>query len=134
MRAISAPRWQRVSTSSFGARAGGLHRADQRARARGEAGTHAGVAEHEAQRLRQAAVDLLDVAFEGDVVGEIELADTRRVAAAAEVLQQQRIVELPDLGFAETDLAADVDADPAAAHAMAGRLAFHQIQRIAERA
>ena len=43
---------------------------------------------------RQAAVDRLEVALEAQVVGQVELADARGVAAAAEVLEQQRVVEL----------------------------------------
>ena len=111
-----------------------LEDVDQRAKPLGQSGLHSGMRQDEAQHLRQAAVDGLEVALEGEVVGQIELADARRIAAAAEILQQQRVVELPDLALAQADLAADVDADPAAAHAMPGRLAFDHVQRVAERA
>ena len=39
--------------------------------------------------LRQAAVDELEVLFEKEIVGQIQLADPRRIAAAAEILQEQ---------------------------------------------
>ena len=52
----------------------------------GEAGFQAGMTEHEAQRLRQTAVDELEVLFEGEIVGQIKLADPRRVAAAAKIV------------------------------------------------
>ena len=50
--------------------------------------------EDEAQHLRQAVVELLEVPLEIEIVGQIELADARGVAAAAEILQQQRVVEV----------------------------------------
>ena len=74
-----------------------LEDVDDGAEPLGEAGFQAGVAEHEAQRLRQAAVDGLEVVLEGEIVGQVQLADARRVAAAAEILQQQRVVEFADL-------------------------------------
>lgn len=89
--------------------------------------------EDEPQSLRQAAVNGFSVAFECQVVGQIELANPRRIAAAAEILHQQRIVKFPDFLLVQSDFAADVDADPAAAYAMPGRLAFDQIERMAER-
>jgi hypothetical protein len=114
--------------------AGCLESGDQRADAIGEPGFQPGVGEHETQGLRQAAVDVFGVAFEGDVVGQIKLADARRIAAATEVLEQQRVIEFADLLLAQPDFAADVDTDPAAADAMSGRLALDQIERITERA
>ena len=98
----------------------------------GEAGFQAGMAKHEAQRLRQAAVDELEVLFEGEIIGQIQLADPRRVAAAAKILQQQRIIEFGNLGLAEADFPADFDADTAASHAMSGRLSLGEIERVAE--
>ena len=47
-----------------------LEHLDQRAEALRQAGLHAGVRQHEAQRLRQAAVDGLEVLFEGEIVGQ----------------------------------------------------------------
>ena len=60
-------------------------------------GFEAGMAQHEAQRLRQAAVDELEVLLEGEIIGQIQLADARRIAAAAKILQQQRVIEFRDL-------------------------------------
>ena len=82
-----------------------LEDVDQRAKSFGQAGLQSGMGEHEAKRLRQAAVDLLEVVFELDVVGQIELADPRGIAAAAQILQQQRVVQFPQLEFAEPELA-----------------------------
>ena len=53
---------------------------------------------------------------------------------AAEVLEQERIVEVPAFLFGEADVAADVHPDPAAADTVSGRLAFDEIQRVAQRA
>ena len=53
--------------------------------------------EDELRDLRQAAVDPLEVALEREVVGHVQLADARRVAAAAQVFQEQRVIELPQL-------------------------------------
>ncbi len=131
LRAMSAPRWQRVSISSraIAAVAEDVHDRTKPLRRPGPL-----LRRDEAQRLRQAAVDLLEVVFEGQVVGEVELADARCIAAAAKVLQEERIIEFPDLGIAEADLAADLRADPAAADATAFRLPFVHIEGMAERA
>ncbi len=43
----------------------------------GETGFQPGMAQHEAQRLRQTAVDELEVLLEGEIVGEIRPADPR---------------------------------------------------------
>jgi len=91
------------------------------------------VGQHEAERLRKAAVDLLEVVLEGQIVGQIELADARRIAAAAEIFEQQRVVQLPDPALVEADFLADLHADPAAADAMTLRLPLGQVQRVAER-
>ena len=104
-----------------------------RTEALGEAGFQSRVRQHETQRLRQTAVDILEVVFEGEVVGQIELADARGVAAAAEVLEQQRVIEFPQFVIGEAGLAADMDADPAAAHAMTGGLALGHVERVTER-
>ena len=111
-----------------------LEHVDQRAKALGQAGLQSGMGEHEAKRLRQAAIDLLEVMFELDVVGQIELADPRGIAAAAQILEQQRVIQFPQLEFADPDLLTDLRADEAAAHAMPGRLAFGHVERVAERA
>ena len=111
-----------------------LEDVDDGPEALGEACLQAGVGQHEAQRLRQAAVDLLEVVLEGEIVGQIELADARRIAAAAEVLEQQRVVEFPDPALIEADFLPDLHADPAAADAMALGLALGHVERMAERA
>ncbi len=116
----------------FGRRPGGLERGDQRADALRQPGFQSGVRQNKAKRLRQAAVDQFGVVFEAQVVGHVKLADARRVAAAAEVLQEQRVIELPYFGLAQTDLAADMDSDPTTADAVAGRLALDHIQCVAE--
>ncbi len=92
------------------------------------------MAKDETQRLREAAVDLLEIVFEGQIVGQVELADARRIAAAAEILEQQGVVELRQIGFRRGRFAADMHSDPAAANAVAGRLALGHVQRMAERA
>lgn len=69
--------------------------------------------------------------FEGQIIGEVESADARRIAAAAEVLGQQSVVELR---LPEADLPADLGTDPAAADAMAFRLPFGHVEGMAERA
>ena len=111
---MSAPRVQRVRISSSRDLLAVAQDVDDAAQAVGQAGVQAGVAEDEAQHLRQPVADGLEVALEGEVVGEVELADARRVAAAAEVLQQQHVVELAQGRHVEADLRADVHADPAA--------------------
>ena len=90
--------------------------------------------QHEAKHLRQAAVQQLEVLLERQVIGQIEFADARGIAAAAEILEQQGVVQILELGLRQAELAADVDADPAAPHAVARRLALGQVQRPAERA
>ena len=75
---------------------------------------------------------ILEVVLEGEIVGQIELADPRRVAAAAKILQQQRVIEFGDLVLAEADFPADFDTDAAASHAMSGRLPLGEIERVAE--
>ncbi len=109
-----------------------LEDVDDGAKPFGKAGLQAGMAEHETQRLRQAAVDELEVLFEGEIIGQIQLADPRRVAAAAKILQQQRVIKFGDLVLAEADFPADFDTYPAASHAMSGRLSLGEIERVAE--
>lgn len=84
----------------------------------------AGVTQHEAQRLRQTAVDELEVLLKGEIVGKIQFADAGRVAAAAEILHEESVVELCELVLIEADFLADFDADTAASRAMTRRLTF----------
>jgi hypothetical protein len=93
-RAMSAPRVQRVLIRSSVMR-GPLRRMLTTLRSRPASPAFSPVcAEDEAQHVGQAGADGLEVALEGEVVGQVELADPRRVAAAAEVLEQQRVVEV----------------------------------------
>jgi len=93
----------------------------------------AGMAEYETKHLRQAVADRLEIALETEVVGQVQLADARRIAAAAQILEQQRVVQVPQVVIVEAQAAPDVHADPAAAHAMAFRLALGDVERVAER-
>jgi hypothetical protein len=85
-----------------------------------------------AQRLQHAAVEPLVVALKATVVGQIQLANAGGIAAAAEVLHQQRVVEVAQRGIAEAQFAANMNADPAAADAMARRLPLRHVQRMAQ--
>jgi hypothetical protein len=98
----------------------------------GEAGFQPGVRQHKAQSLRQTPIYCLGVVFEGQVIRHKELADAGRVAATSEILQQQRVVELPHLGVAEPNPFGYVHADPAATNAMPLGLPFDEIQSVAE--
>jgi hypothetical protein len=88
--------------------------------------------EDEAQDLRKAAVDELEVPFEAQVVRQVEFADPGGVAAAAKILQEQGVIEIGELLVPEIERTADRDAYPAAADAMAGRLALGEVEGAAE--
>jgi hypothetical protein len=62
---------------------------DQGAKPPGQPGLRAGVRDHEAKHLRQAAIDGVEVALEAEIVGQIKLANERRVAAEAEILEER---------------------------------------------
>jgi hypothetical protein len=62
----------------------------------------------------KSSADGLEVPLELQIVGQIELANARGITAASQVLQQQRVVQLPLLTLGEPNLAANVHADPAA--------------------
>jgi hypothetical protein len=111
-----------------------LQNVDDRSDALGQARLRAGVRKDEAQRGGEAAVDGFETALEADVVGEIERADSRGVATAAEVLEEQGVIEVGQCPPVETGRLADVHADPAGADAVAGRLALGHVERVAERA
>ncbi len=102
------------------------------AKALGQSSFQAGVLQHKARHLRQAVADALEVALKGQVVGQIQLANARRVAAAAQVFQQQRVVQLPALLVAQAQRLGDVHTNPAAAHAVALGLAFGDVQCVAQ--
>jgi hypothetical protein len=63
------------------------HDVEQSAQALGRPGIQARMADDEAQHLVQRSVDELEIPFQEDMVGRIELADTGGIAAAAEVLE-----------------------------------------------
>ena len=90
--------------------------------------------EDEVERRGKAGADRLVALLERAVVGFVQLADPRRVAAAAEVLEQQRVMQLVPLGVGQAEHLADPAADPAGADAMAGGLPLGDVERIAERA
>ena len=73
-----------------------------------------GLAEHEMQRRREARPDRLIALFEGAIVGCVKLADARRVAAAAEVLEQQGVIKIVELGLTRPIAFPIWNADPAA--------------------
>ena len=54
-----------------------------------------GVHEHEPQRLRRGAAYSLEVALEREVVCQVQVANARRLAATAQVFEQQRVVQPP---------------------------------------
>src|SRR6185437_2227838 len=109
-----------------------LENVDKGAKAFSKPGIHAGVREHKPQHLWQAAIDRHEIAFECDVVGHIELTNARGVAAAADVLHQQGVIELPDLGLRKSELTRNVDSDPATADTMTRWLTVHHIERMSE--
>ncbi len=102
------------------------------AKALGQAAAQTRVIEHEAQHMRQAAVEQLEVALELQIVGEVELADARGIAAAAQVFEQQGVVQLPLLRSGQADFSTDRHADPGAAHAVAFGLALGHVERVTE--
>ena len=133
-RAMSAPRWQRVSISSRAMRPPFCTMFSIAWKRSASPAFNPGMREDEAQHLGKAVADALEVPFEVEIVGQIQLAYARGVAAAAEILQEQRIEERRLVGLRQADLLSDVDADPAAAHAMPRRLALGHVERVAERA
>ncbi len=111
-----------------------LQDVDDGADALGEARFEPGLGKDEAQRRGQAAVDGLEIPFEGNVVGEIELADPRGVAGAAKILEQQRVIEILEYVIGQFQRLADAGADKGAADAMALGLTLGHVERITERA
>ena len=93
-----------------------------------------GFRKNEVERGGEAGADGLETLLERAVVGFVERANPRRVARAAEVLEEQGVVEIVALARGEAQRDADLAADVAATDAMAGGLAFGDIERIAERA
>jgi hypothetical protein len=105
---------------------------DDGAEAFGETGLHPGVGKDEVEHLAEAGADELEVALEGEVVAEKELAEPRRVAGAAGILEQEHVVKVGEFGVSQADGPADAAADPAAADAVARRLALGHVEGVAE--
>jgi hypothetical protein len=126
---MSAPRWQRVALRDLGAIAQNGHDA---AEPLGQARFQARVLEHETEHLRQAVAHRLEAALEVEIVRQVQLADAGGIAAAAKVLEQQRVIQFPQLVVVQASGTADMHPDPAAAHAVASGLAFGNVERIAQ--
>src|SRR4030095_2312928 len=82
------------------------------------------VGKNEMQGRGEAGADGLEPLFEGPVVGLVQFADARRIAAASEVLEQKRVVEAVEIAAGQPKRSTQVRSDPAGAHAMPGRLAL----------
>ncbi len=93
----------------------------------------AGVAQHEVDHFGEGAIHQLKVALEVKIVGEIELADAGGIAAAPQILEQQRVVEVVALPGIQSQLLSQTRAYPAAADAVASWLPFRHVQGMAER-
>lgn len=92
-----------------------------------------GVAQNEAGNLRHALrIDGLEVLLHRAFVAAVELPEPGGVAAATGVLQKQCVEQVGALGRAETEMRANRHADPAASQGVAGRLAFREVERVAE--
>jgi hypothetical protein len=102
------------------------------AKSLGKARLHAGVADDEPEDLGETAVNQLEVAFEIQIIREIEFADARGIAATPEILQQERVIEITQLNVIEADFAADMHADVTAPDAMPLRLPLGHIERFAQ--
>lgn len=96
-----------------------------------QAGGRACVTQHKTQHLRQRPIDPLEITLEAQVIGLVELANARGVAAATQVFEKQGVVKLSQLGFTQLKALADVHANPAAAHAVPLRLPLGDVQRVA---
>ncbi len=109
-----------------------LKNIDDGPEALGKARLQSRMAQYKAQGLRQAAINKFEISFEFEVIDQIELANPRRVAAAAQVFEQQRVIELPYLQLIQLQLFRNLKPDPAAAQAMPLRLALRDIEGMAE--
>ncbi len=94
-----------------------------------ERGLASGMRQHEAEHLRQAGAHGLEVALQGQIVRQIQLADPRGIAGAAEVLEEDGEIKLPQRIVAEPHVPADRQPDPGRARAMSDRLAFGEVER-----
>ena len=112
--------------------AGSADGVDGAADAFGEACARAGVVEDEAEGGALGIGEGFGGALEGAVVGAVKLGDAGGVAAAAEVLEEDGIIEIGKGGFGEPQGAADLEANPAGAKAVAGGLTFGEVECMAE--
>ena len=88
----------------------------------------------ESQGSGGSAVDVLGVPFEGQIVGEIQLANVGGVGGAAEILEQQGVIEVIHIPGIELQCIADERAYTCAADAVVGGLPFGQVKRVGQRA
>ena len=102
------------------------------AEAFGQPRLQARVLEDEFQHLRQAVAHRLEALLERQIVRQVQLADARRIAAAAQILEQQGVVQIPQVFIGHAQFASHMHADPAAADAMAFRLPFRDVERLAQ--
>lgn len=97
-----------------------------------QAAAQASVREYEAGDLdKMIRIDCLETTFNG-VIRAIEFTQSRGIATAACILEQQSVVKVPQHCAVDIKLFPAVHPDPAAAQAVAGRLSRRQIKRIAE--
>ncbi len=106
---------------------------DQRAEPLREPGLQTRMGEDEMQNLRQAFVQRLEVALEGEVIGQKELADTGGIAGAADVLQQQHVIEIVALHGRQRQARRHRHADVAAPECMALGLPLRHVERKGQR-
>ena len=97
-----------------------------------QTGLHAGMFQNKAEDTGETRVDELEVAFDGNIVSEIELADAGGIRRAADILEQQGVVEIGKLVVGHAQRAADVEADPAAADTVTCGLTFRQIEGVTQ--
>ena len=102
------------------------------AEALGQARLQARVLEDEFEHLRQAVAHRLEALFERQIIRQVELADARGIAAAAQVLQQQGVIQIPQVFIRHAQFASHVHADPATADAMAFWLSLRDVQGLAQ--
>ena len=76
-----------------------------------------------------APVHAREIALGHAVVAAEQLVDARRVARAADVLEQEAVVEVAALGQRQADALGDRHADQAAAERVPERLAFRDVER-----
>jgi len=110
------------------------HDVEHRAQPLRDAHSQSGVRETKCSICGRLKPTVLKSCLNCKVVGQVELADARGVAAAAQVLEQQGVVQRPQVLLAQADGLADMHAEPAAARAMTLGLPFGDGQCMTERA